>query len=166
MKKPAGGRANSMLISYCESSHRSESVSTPSVKASSRVLRQGVPLGTAKFPILKLRDVLVRRWKGSTARIVADEIRRSPRRISAILQDTTLRAGALPIVPHPWDEDWFPWNPNDKYLVDSTSDMRELLRKAPWAGPLDWALAAKAYRLGGAWSYRNCSEKLSKEREP
>lgn len=141
-------------------------MSTLLVKASSRVLRPGVPSGTAKFPILKLQDVLVRRWKGSTARIVADEIRRLPRRISAILQDTTLRAGDRPIVEHPWDEDWFPWNPSDKYLTDSTQDMQELLKEAPWAGNLDWALAAKAYRLGGAWSYRNGTEKPSKERQP
>ena len=166
MKKPAAGRANSTLISYCESSHRSGSVSTPSIKASSPVLkRDGFP-NTARFPILRLRDALVRRWKGSTARIVADEIRRFPRRISAILQDTTLRAGDRPIVDHPWDEDWFPWNPSDKYLTDSTQDMQELLKEAPWAGNLDWAFAAKAYRLGGAWSYRNCTERPNKERQP
>ena len=166
MKKPAGGRANSTPISYCESSHRSGGVSTSSIKASSPVLKRDGFLSIAKFPILKLRDVLLRRWKCSTARIVADEIRRFPRRISAILQDATLRAGNRPIVEHPWDEDWFPWTPSDKYLTDSTQDMQELLKEAPWAGNLDWAFAAKAYRLGGAWSYRSHTEMPNKERQP
>jgi hypothetical protein len=141
-------------------------VSIPSIKASSPVLKHDGFRSTAKFPIPKLRVVLVRWWKGSTVRIVADEIRRFPRRISAILQDATLRAGDRPIVEHPWDEDWFPWNPSDKYLADSTQDMQGLLEEAPWAGNLDWAFAAKAYRLGGAWSCRNCTGTPNKERQP
>ena len=107
------------------------------------------------------------RWrKDSANRAVVREIRRLPHRIQAILEDPNPRHGYLPIVQHLEDENWFHWNPKDRYLVESTQDIQRPLKAESWASDLDWELAAKAYQLEGSRYYRNCSEKQSEEPYP
>lgn len=125
-----------------------------------------VPLGISGDSIARWKyrfSAPLRWWKVSSIRAVAREIGRLPHRILAILEDSNLRHGHLPIVGHPQDEDWFPWNPKDMYLDESTRDIEELLKAAPWAGDLDWALAAKAYQLGGSRFCRRDIEKRNEE---
>ena len=116
---------------------------------------------TSLRPNPKSRAVLVylRRWWGySQARIMLEELRNFPRRISAIRKTSHLRSGPeLPLSPWGHSLETFPQV--SSFLRACNEDIQRLRTENPWAGRLEVQMAAQAFQFGARWALCNSGSK-------
>ena len=115
-----------------------------------------VPAGTASSPRAKFLYRLgapLRWWQHSRFRIVAQEIRAFPRRISAVLRTPHLRFGYC-LLSCSESRNTGNFVAESEFVHACKTDMRQLQANHRWAGVLDLEIAAQAYRAGAGWASR------------
>jgi hypothetical protein len=134
---------------------------TPNPEPNETATGFDVDSDTPKAPQSTLRlflSSLLRRYRVSTIRLVVNEIRCFPLRISAILDDPLLRYGYTFHV-HQWDDGIGSLDEESKYSRVCISRIQELQASHRWAGPIDLNLALYMHRKGALWVIHNYGNK-------